>query len=59
MGDTLGPAPKTDVELGLAGSGFVTAHKTQAHVQVVKGDTQKTDSAVVPDHLWVHAFLDR
>ena len=54
-----GPAPKTDVELGLAGSGFVTAHKTQAHVQVVKGDTQKTDSAVVPDHLWVHAFLDR
>ena len=59
VGDTPGPAPKTDVELGLAGSGFVTAHKTQAHVQVVKGDTQKADSAAVPDHLWVHAFLDR
>ena len=25
-GDTPGPAPKMDVELGLAGSGFVTAH---------------------------------
>ena len=56
-GHTPGPAPKTDVELGLAGSGFVTAHKTQAHVQVIKGDTQKADSAAVPDHLWVHAFL--
>ena len=56
-GDTPGPAPKTDVELGLAGSGFVTAHKTQAHVLVIKGDTQKADSAAVPDHLWFHAFL--
>jgi hypothetical protein len=45
------------VELGLAGSGFVTAHQTQAHVQVIKGDTQKVDSAAVQDHLWVHAFL--
>ena len=26
-------------------------------MQVIKGDTQKADSAVVPDHLWVHAFL--
>ena len=56
-GDTPGPAPKTDVKLGPSGSGFVTAHKTQAHVQVIKGDTQKADSAAVPDHLWVHAFL--
>jgi len=56
-GDMPGPAPKTDVELGLVVSGFVTAHKTQAHVQVIKGDTQKADSAAVPDHLWVHAFL--
>jgi hypothetical protein len=54
---TPGPAPKTDVELGLAGSGFVTAHKTQAHMQVIKGDTQKADSAAVPDHLWVHALI--
>jgi hypothetical protein len=58
-GDTPGPAPKTDVELGLMGLGFVTAHKTQAHVQVIKGDTQKADSAAVLDHLWVHAFLYR
>ncbi len=57
LGDTPGPAPKTDAELGLAGSGVVTAHKTQAHVLVVKGDTQKADSAAVPDHLWVHSFL--
>jgi len=56
-GDTPGPAPKTDAELGLAGSGVVTAQKTQAHVLVIKGDTQKADSAAVPDHLWVHAFL--
>ena len=56
-GHTSGPAPKTDVKLGLTGLGFVTAHKTQAHVQVIKGGTQKADSAAVPDHLWVHAFL--
>ena len=57
-GDTPGPAPRTDAELGLAGSGVVTgAHKTQAHVLVIKGDTQKADSVAVLDHLWVHAFL--
>jgi len=56
-GDTPGPAPKTDAELGLAGSGVVTAHKTQAHVLAIKGGRQKADSAAVPDHLWVHAFL--
>jgi hypothetical protein len=54
---TPGLAPKTDAELGLAGSGLATTYKTQPHVQVVKGDTQKADSAAVPDHLWVHAFL--
>ena len=54
---TPGPAPKTDVELGLAGLGLATAYKTQPHVRIVKGDTQKANSAAVPDHLWVHAFL--
>jgi hypothetical protein len=26
-------------------------------MQVIKGDTQKADSAAVPDHLWVHALI--
>jgi hypothetical protein len=54
---TPGPAPKMDAELGLAGSGLATACKIQPHVRVVKEDTQKADSAAVPDHLWVHTFL--
>jgi hypothetical protein len=52
-----GPTPKTDAELGLAGSSLAAACKTQPHVQNVKGDTQKADSVAVLDHLWVHAFL--
>jgi hypothetical protein len=24
---------------------------------VVKGDTQKSDGVAVPDHLWIHTFL--
>jgi hypothetical protein len=28
-----------------------------AQVQVIKGDTQKADSANMPEHLWVYAFL--
>ncbi len=55
--DTPGPSPKSDAELGLAGSGGVTAHKSHIHIPVIKGDTQKADGAAVPDHLWVHAFL--
>jgi len=27
--------------------------------RVVKGDAQKADGAAVPDHLWIHAFLER
>ena len=26
--------------------------------RVVKGDAQKADGAAVPDHLWIHAFLE-
>ena len=32
-----GLAPNMDVELGLVGLGFVTSHKTQAHMCVIKG----------------------
>ena len=26
--------------------------------RVVKGDAQKVDGAAVPDHLWIHGFLE-
>ncbi len=50
------PRPESNEALGLA------TQEEDSSVQcfdelVVKGDTQKSDGAAVPDHLWLHAFL--
>jgi hypothetical protein len=55
--ERVGPAPKTDDELGFAVGVGDAPPSLAAQVQVIKGDTQKADSAHVPDHLWVYAFL--
>jgi hypothetical protein len=58
---SVGPAPKSDAALGLVVKDVGAVSEEQAHVQVnvqvIKGDTQKADGAVVLDHLWVYAFL--
>jgi hypothetical protein len=55
--ERVGPAPKTDDDLGLAVGVGDTPPSLAMQVQVIKGDTQKVDSTNVPDHLWVYAFL--
>jgi hypothetical protein len=55
----IGPAPKTDAELGLVvmEDEAPTAWSLGVQAQVIKGDTQKADGAAVPDHLWIYVFL--
>ena len=54
--ERVGPAPKTDDDLGLAVGVGDTPPSLAMQVQVIKGDTQQADSANVPDHLWIYAF---
>jgi len=54
-----GPRPESNEVLGLATQ---EEHEEDSAVRcfdelVVKGDTQKSDGAAVPDHLWLHVFL--
>jgi hypothetical protein len=52
----LGPRPRTNSELGLATT-LPTAHDNEAiMLEVRKGNSQKANNALVPDHLWLHAF---
>jgi hypothetical protein len=53
----VGLAPKMDDELGLAVGVEDAPPSLAGQIQVIKGDTQKADSANVPEHLWVYAFL--
>ncbi len=56
---TFGPRPESNKALGL------TTQEDQEEDSavccfdelVVKGDTQKSDGAAIPDHLWLRAFL--
>ena len=54
-----GPHPESNKALGLATQ---EEHEEDSAVRcfnelVVKGDTQKSDGVAVPDHLWLHVFL--
>ena len=52
----MGPRPLSHSALGLAPPSSHNQLPFQT-VEVVKGDSQKADDAVVPDQLWLHAFL--
>jgi hypothetical protein len=52
----LGRWPRTKSELGLATT-LPMAHDDDAvMLEVRKGNSQKANNALVPDHLWLHAF---
>jgi hypothetical protein len=50
-------APKTHHKLGLVVGVGDAPPSLAVQVQVIKGDTQKADSANVPEHLWVYAVV--
>ena len=53
----VGPRPLSDSALGLTRRPLAHDRLPFAPEEVVKGDSQKADDAVVPDHLWLHAFV--
>jgi hypothetical protein len=57
--EVAGPSPRSNKDLGLVVSPPARQDKNQHFAtHVVKGDAQKADGAAVPDHLWIHAFLE-
>jgi hypothetical protein len=55
----VGPFPRFNTELGLAVSPPTWEEDNcRFATRIVKGDAQKADRAAVPDHLWIHAFLE-
>ena len=54
-----GPRPESNEALGLATQEEQEEDSAVLCFEelVVKGDTQKSDGVAVPDHLWLHAFL--
>ena len=54
-----GPSPRSNMDLGLVVSlPRLEDNNRLFATRVVKGDAQKADGAAVPDHLWIHAFLE-
>jgi hypothetical protein len=59
VGPSPGPFPRSNTDLGLVVSPpRLEEDKCRFATRVVKGDAQKADGAAVPDHLWIHAFLE-
>ena len=68
-GSLPGPRPRSDSDLGLAPATkrlkhlmvceplAAAADEYVGRDEVIKGDSQKVDDAVVPDHLWLRAFV--
>ncbi len=68
-GSLPGPRPRSDSDLGLAPATkrlklqmvceplAAVADEYVGREEVIKGDSQKSDDAVVPDHLWLRAFV--
>jgi len=53
------PSPRSNKDLGLVVSPPARQDNNRRFTTcVVKGNAQKVDRAVVPDHLWIHAFLE-
>jgi hypothetical protein len=54
------PSPRSNKDLGLVVSPLETRQDKgrRFSTRVIKGDAQKADGAAVPDHLWIHAFLE-
>ncbi len=56
--EVAGPSPRSNNDLGLVVSPPARQDNNRRFTTcVVKGDAQMADGAVVPDHLWIHAFL--
>ncbi len=51
----LGPQPRDNLDIGLRVSSSSSPASSQM-LEVIKGDSQKLDNPVVPDHLWLLAF---
>jgi hypothetical protein len=57
--EVAGSSPRSNKDLGLVVSPPAGQNKNQRFAtRVDKGDAQKADGAAVPDHLWIHAFLE-
>jgi hypothetical protein len=61
--EVVGPSPRSNEDLGLVVSSCKDRHdrhdeRQQFAARVVKGNAQKADRAAVPDHLWIHIFLE-
>jgi hypothetical protein len=57
--EVAGPSPRSNKDLGLVVSPPARQDENRRFAtRVVKGDAQKADGAAVPDHLWIHAFLE-
>ena len=57
--EVAGPSPRSSKDLGLVVSPPARQDNNRCFTTcVVKGNAQKADRAVVPDHLWIHAFLE-
>ncbi len=59
--EVVGPSPRSNEDLGLVVSSCEDRHDRHDEHQrfaAVKGDAQKANRAAVPDHLWIHAFLE-
>jgi hypothetical protein len=54
-----GPVPRSNTDLGLVVSPPTREEDNcRFATRVVKGNAQEADGAAVPDHLWIHAFLE-
>ena len=57
--EVAGPSPRSNTNLGLVVSPPTWEEDNRRFATcVIKGDAQKADGAAVPDHLWIHAFLE-
>jgi hypothetical protein len=57
--EVAGPSPRSNKDLGLVVSPPARQDKNQRFAtRVIKGDAQEADRAAVPDHLWIHTFLE-
>jgi hypothetical protein len=57
--EVAGPSPRSNKDLGLVVSSPARQDKNRHFAtRVVKDDAQKADGAAVPNHLWIHAFLE-
>jgi hypothetical protein len=57
--EVAGPSPRSNKDLGLVASPPARQDKNwHFATRVIKGDAQKVDGAAVPNHLWIHAFLE-